>query len=247
MQSAAWKKNMTNASTINSTVCVGRLLWILLSWMWQVHLSWHWESDHHGAPSCVVVCPAKKQCDPLVTLFYKVERKICIAYCHCDSKKCWRKLDLWSKLSHHHCEPTLAASRVTRNPKAFTVANEPANEWTPIFAQLCSGCQLVPSWFTSQVSVGNQGWFLEKWSLEPPDLQTSENKLKQNSKNLIFRYISYIFVKSVWISFPINAKKTLWGNTFFDEHTFAVLFGVQRSKFLHLYILTILIFVAFLQ
>ena len=43
------------SSPINATVCVGRLLcWILLCWMWQVALAWHWESDHHGAPSCVI-------------------------------------------------------------------------------------------------------------------------------------------------------------------------------------------------
>ena len=34
-------------------IAMGRLHWILLCWMWQVPLAWPWESDSHGAPSCV--------------------------------------------------------------------------------------------------------------------------------------------------------------------------------------------------
>ena len=62
-------------------IAITRLHWMLLCWMWQVPLAWHWESDHDGAPSCVIeiLCAQWKQCDLLGILFYNVAKKLCIA------------------------------------------------------------------------------------------------------------------------------------------------------------------------
>ena len=86
------------SSPINATVCVGRLLcWILLCWMWQVALAWHWESDHHGAPSCVIeiLCASENNvirwgfCSTML-------RRNCVLPMWRQS---WWLCDLWSKLN----------------------------------------------------------------------------------------------------------------------------------------------------
>ena len=62
-------------------IAITRLHWILLCWMWQVALAWHWESDHHGAPSCHwdFCVPSENNVIHWGFCSTKVEKKLCIA------------------------------------------------------------------------------------------------------------------------------------------------------------------------
>ena len=128
---AAWKT--WRASPINSTVCVGRLLWILLCWMWQVPLAWHWESDRHGALSCVVV----KTVWPVGDFVYKVERKFCITIVTAIVLALRSLIKTESR--------TAKLRQVESHCQGFHC------KWTSKWmnTNLCSFalCQLVPSWF----------------------------------------------------------------------------------------------------
>ena len=70
---------------------------------------------------------------------------------------CWL-FDLWSKLNHHHRDPLRKSIRFTWNPKAW-LANEPANEWIPIFGLFLfvslslqhdsAWCLSIPCWLAN--------------------------------------------------------------------------------------------------
>ena len=164
---------------------------------------------------CRCVPSEKKQYDPLVTLFYKVERKICIAIVAAIMLALRSLIKTESR--------TAKLRQVESHCQGLT--GKWMSEWMSQSLVFCSlpFCPFLTSWF-----------FLSKWSafekknpsarlcivsfhsmLAPkfqgtwtvpfnhPFLrkQTSETALKPNSN------ISYIFVKLFWISLPINAKK----------------------------------------
>ena len=159
-------KNMTRSSPINSTVCVGRLLWILLCWIWQVPVAWHWEGDGHCAPSCVVVCSFKKNS---VTRWWvcstKLSRKCVLPlYCHCDCNYAASSISDQNWIKNR--DPLRKSIRFTWNPKAW-LANEPANEWIPIFGLFL---------FVSLSLQHDSAWCLSIpcWLANPSFLQSSQ-------------------------------------------------------------------------
>ena len=218
MQSAPWKT--LRSSPINSTVCVGRLLWILLCWIWRVPVAWHWEGDGHGAPSCVVVCRVKKNS---VTRWWvcstKLSRKCVLPlYCHCHGNYAASSISDQNWIKNR--DPQRKSIRFTWNPKAW-LANEPANEWIPIFGLFLfvslslqhgsAWCLSIPCWLANPSFLQYlDGSF--QWS---QTLQKQASEKHPPTKFEWFDRISYIFLKSFWISLPINAKKTLWGNASF--------------------------------
>ena len=94
-------------------IAITRLHWILLCWMWQVPLAWHWESDHHGAPSCHwdFVCPVKTMWSIGDFVPHCWEE---IVYC------CHWLIDLWSNWIKNR---KAAASRVT-DPRLYWQMNQ---------------------------------------------------------------------------------------------------------------------------
>ena len=175
-------KNMKNASPINSTVCVGRLLWILFCWIWHIPLTWHWESDHQWRSK---LC----RCENGVFRwgFCLLVRSCAeILYYHCDGNCAG------SSISDQNCVKNreAAASRITL-PRLYLQMNQRMNEhhsllfcslpacpililsfqvfaFEKIFPQHDSAC------FSSQVSRYLNGSF--QWSLS---LETDIWKIHQ--------------------------------------------------------------------
>ena len=177
-------------------------------------VAWHWEGDSHCAPSCVVAC------------------------CHCDSKKNAGENSIsdqnWVIITANRLLQQVESHGTPR--LLLLQMNQRMNEHQSLlnFA-LAASLSPLDSPLKFLLVTKDGSWKNDPWP--SPDLQTSEKKLKQNSNNLIFRYISYIFVKSVWISLPINAKKPLWGNTSFLRFAYfcSSLLEINNRSFFHLY------------
>ena len=197
-------------------IAITRLHWILLCWMWQVPLAWHWESDHHGAPSCVIeiLCAQWKQCDPLGVLFYiveNVEKKLCIAVVTAIVMALRSLIKTESR--------TAKLRQVESQSQGFT--GKWTSEWMnsnpytllfcslPVCPFLIFSFQVVFFW--EKILQHDFAWCLSIpcWLSSFKVLESEKKRLKENSN------ISYIFVKSFCL--PINAKKNLRGNTFFCE------------------------------
>ena len=181
-----------------------------------VKTRWH----HNAAPkpmpgriqnmtlSAPPICAQWKQCDPLGILFNNVERTLCIAVVTAVA------------LAHRSLIKTESRTakirQVDSHCQGFT--GKWTSEWMNTNLYSFALCQFVLSWFFLSKWSAFEKKILQHdfaWCLSIPCWLSSfkvlepERKFKQNSN------ISYIFVKSFWISLPINTKKNLRGNTFF--------------------------------
>ena len=166
-------------------------------------LARHRESDRHGAPSCVA-WPVKTMW-PLGNFVLQ-----------CWLRQSWWLHDLWSKLNQ---EPRVAAAFVdSHNAKAKNCQiNQRMNDHQSLLFCSLPVCPFSMTWqplsFHSMLPTSS---YLGTWiPFLPviPDFPETDIWKRQNINPK--SNISYVFVKSFWISLPINAKKNLWGNTFF--------------------------------
>ena len=162
-----------------------------------------------------------------------------IVYCRCDGNcaGCAISDQNWIK------NRKAAASRVTE-PRLYWQMNQRMNE--PIFTLLLFASlsfldSFLPSGLLLRKNPSARLGMLSFNSMLPLKFQGTWMK----SSNRILNNILCIFLKYVWISFPINAKKNLLQHLFFAKHTylFGAPFGAQQWKFLS----SLSIFVAFLE
>ena len=260
---AAPGEKQWRSSPINATVCVGRSLWVDYTGYCSVgcdkYLSLDtWESDQ---PWCSKLCSLRflcaqwKQCDPLGILFYKSWGEI--MYCHCDGNCAGSSISDQNWIKKRQA----AASRlrqVDSHCRGLTVKS--TCEWMNESLLLCSFASLsfLDSFFPSglllrknpSARLGMLSFhsmlplkFQGTWMVPSSYLFLRNRHLKEKLKPNF--NILYIFVKYVWISLPINAKKNLLQHLFFCEAyvPFGAPFGAQQWKFLS----SLSIFVAFLE
>ena len=134
----------------------------------------------------------------------------------CWPRQSWWLHDLWSKLNQ---EPRVAAAFVdSHNAKAKNCQiNQRMNDHQSLLFCSLPVCPFSMTWqplsFHSMLPTSS---YLGTWiPFLPviPDFPETDIWKRQNINPK--SNISYVFVKSFWISLPINAKKNLWGNTFF--------------------------------
>ena len=160
-------------------------------------------------------CAEWKQCDPLGILFNNVEWKLCIAIVTAVG------------LAHRSLIKTESRTakirQVDSHCQGFT--GKWTSKWTPIFTLLIfASLSFLDSFFPRGLLLRKKSFSTTLHGVFPFHVGSRvsrylnlKKKLKHNSN------ISYIFVKSFWISLPINAKKNLRGNTFFflAKHTYS--------------------------
>ena len=198
-----------------------------------------------------ILCAQRKQWDPLMILFYNVEQKFCIAVVTATM------LALRSLIR--------TESRTAKLRQVDSRCQGFAGKWTSEWmnTNLCSFalCQFILSWFfLSKWSACEKTSFSTTWHVVFPFHVTSQvsRYLDGSFKSSLCpetdiwkrqninpkSNISYVFVKSVWISLPINAKKNRLQHLFFCKAylAFGAPFGAQQWKFPS----SLSIFVAFL-
>ena len=231
-------------------IAMGRLHWILLCWMWQVPLAWPWESDSHGAPSCVgwdFVCPMKTMWsvgDFVLQCWGE------IMYCHCDgncagssiSDQNWikKREAAASRLRQvdSHCRGLTVKSTCEWMNESLLLCSLPVYPflilsyqvvcfWEQILQHDLACCLSIPCYLSSFKVLG---WFL-------PVTPFSRNRhLKEK-----LRPNFHMFCTSSWnlfrISLPINAKKNLLQHLFFAKHAYLLELHLELNSgsSLHLY------------
>ena len=169
-----------------------------------------------------ILCAQWKQCDPLGILFHIVEKKLCIAVVTAIVMALRSLIKTESR--------TAKLRQVESHCRGLT--GKWTSEWMNTNLYSFALCQFVLSWF-----------FLSKWSAFEKNPSARLGMLSFNSmlplkfqgtwmksSNRILYNILCIFLKYVWISFPINAKNNLLQHLLFSQHTYLLELHLQLNS-----------------